>query len=364
MNYPSVLLLLLLPLLAGCGDSTPTAEATADLAVQPVAVDARVTTGPLEERAVSHDIRCTGTVELPPDELMSVHSRLEGQVSDLRFINGDFVKRGTLLMRVSNPQLIERQRELLETRARLGSARAELDRQQILASGEATTAAALQSSQSAVELLRATYGGLRSELTQYGIDVKSLEEESNFQSSVGIYASANGYVHEVLTNEGRMVRPTDELMQLAGTDHIHLELRVPSREITSVRRGQEVTFQLPYNEASGHAIVEKINPMVDSETATLGIHCHFAQPMPEGIVPGLFVTASIAAGERLLTGLPLDAVVKEGQQYYGFRKQGEGYTKTILTDVTNMGDFVAFTTNETGQWVTGGAYYLGREEEE
>ncbi len=364
MNYSNILLILLFSLLLGCGNSTREDETAVDVAVLPVAVDARVTTGPLEVRTVSHVIRCTGTVELPPDELMSVHSRIEGQVSGLHFINGDFVKRGTLLMRVTNPQLIERQRELLETRARLTAARAELDRQNILASSDATTAAALQSSRSTVELLQATYGGLRSELTQYGIDVKRLEEAGNFQSSVGIYASANGYVHEVLTNEGRMVRPTDELMRLAGTEHIHLELRVPSREVAAVRLGQEVTFQLPFNETSGHATVEKINPMVDSETATLGIHCHFVRPLAEGIVPGLFVTASIAAGQRLLTGLPLDAVVKEGQQYYGFRKTGGEYAKTALADATDVGDFVAFSTTEAGEWVTGGAYYLGQGEAE
>ena len=363
MNYPHPLFALFLLLLVACGDSQPEPTAV-DAEARAASVDGRVTTGPLEERTVSHDISCTGTVELPPNELMSVHSRIEGQVSDLQYINGDFVKRGALLMRVSNPQLIEKQRELLEARARLGSARAELDRQNILASGDATTAAALQSSKSSVELLQATYGGLRSELTEYGIDVKSLEEEGNFQSSVGIYASANGYVHEVMTNQGHMVVPTDELMQMADTEHLHLELRVPSREVTAVKLGQEVTFMLPYNEAKGKAIVEKINPMADMETATLGIHCHFERPLPDGIIPGLFVNATISAGERKLTGLPLDAVVKEGQQYYGFRKEGDAYAKTALRDSQDMGDFIAFSNTAEGEWVTGGAYYLGQQGEE
>ncbi len=353
MNYPRPLFALLL---VSCGNGDPVSS-EAEAAVSPVAVDGRVTTGPLEERSVSHEISCTGTVELPPTELLSVHSLIEGQVSDLRYIAGDFVKRGALLPRVSNPQLVQKQRELLETRAKLNSAGVVYERQQVLDAGNATTAAALEAGRAAVELLTATYGGLRSELTQYG-----LEDKGNFQTSVGVYATSNGYVHEVLTNQGSMVMPTDELIQLADTEHLHLELRVPSRKVAAVKLGQEVIFQLPYNETRGRAVVEKINPMADLETATLGIHCHFDRPLPEGIIPGLFVNATIAAGERRLTGLPLDAVVKEGQQYFGFRKTGEDYTKTALVDAQDMGDFISFSNAAVGEWVTGGAYYLGERE--
>ncbi len=359
MKYFPNLFFLLIVLFAACGDTGPAAPA------QPLAEDAnvvggKVSTGPVEQRIVGHSISCTGTVELPPTELMSVHSRIEGQVSELRYIAGDFVKSGALLLRITNPQLIEKQRQLLETRARLKSARVEYERQQVLEAGDATTAAAVEAGRAAVELLQATYGGLRSELGQYGIDVASLEEAGEFQTSVGLYATSSGYVHDVLTNQGQMVVPTDELMQVAGTEHLHLELRVPSREVAAVKLGQEVTFKLPYNETTGTATVEKINPIADQETATLGIHCHFNRPLPEGIIPGLFVNATIAAEERSLSGLPLAAVVKEGQQFYGFRKQGETFEKTALMNVQELGDFIAFSNAAEGEWVTGGAYYIGQ----
>ncbi len=323
----------------------------------------RVTTGPLQTKTVTHNIACTGRVEVPPTDLISVHARVAGQVSGLKYLPGDYVRRGTQLLRVTNPELIEKQRLLLETRARLASAQRELDRQTTLNNGQATTQAALDAAAAEVALNQASYGGLKQELLAYGIDVAQLEAAGEFQSSVGVYAAGAGYVHAVTTNQGQMVGPDDELLKIADTKHLHLELNVPSKEVAAVRKGQKVQFQLPFNDLRGIATVEKINPMVDAATATLNVHCHFEGDLPEGLVPGLFLNATIFTGERSLTGLPLDAVVKEGQNWFGFRFIDGTYEKTALRQAEAMDDFVTFTSEAGGDWVTGGAYYLAEAEE-
>jgi len=198
---------------------TPTLEATAPLPNQ------AVKTGSLERREVSKSIRCTGTIEVPPSDQVSVTAQLA------------------------------------------------LERQTILKTGDATTAAALEDSEGKVALLTATYKGLKSELQQYGIGVDALEQDGVFQSSVGIYARSAGFVHEVTVNEGRMVSPEDQLMEIAGTDHLHLELRVPSQQIGRLQKGQEVNFTLPFEAQAGTAVIEKINPMVDDASSTLQVHC-------------------------------------------------------------------------------------------
>ncbi len=345
-------------LFAACNETEAPAPVAAETKASP-RLDA-VKTGPLQERKSSHDIVCTGTVEVPPTDLISVHSRLSGQVSGLKYLPGDYVSKGTQLLRITNPELIQNQRVLLETKAQLATAKRALERQNILDEGDATTVVALDAARSQVELLNATYAGLKQELKQYGIDVDRLEGEGTFQSSVGVYAAGSGYVHAVTTNQGQMVSPTDELLQIAGTKHLHLELSVPSREVAAVRKGQQVQFVLPFNETHGMATVEKINPMVDVETATLNVHCHFEGKLPEGLVPGLFLNATIMTGERTLVGLPLSGVVKEGEQYFGYREVGGEMEKTLLSEVQVLGDFVTFRSEAgAGNWVTEGAYYLG-----
>lgn len=318
-----------------------------------------VSTGPLQTRKIAHNIACTGIVEVPPTDLISVHSRLSGQVSGLRHLPGDFVRKGTLLLRVTNPELIHQQRLLLEAKAQLAGAKKELDRQQTLAKGQATTSAALDAAQTAANLLEATYTGLQQELRQYGIDIDRLEEKVEFQSSVGVYAAGSGYVHEVMTNLGQMIEPTSELLRIAGTDHLHLELKVPASEAASVRKGQSVQYQLPFNEVAGIATVEKINPLVDAASATLNVHCHFEGDLPQGLVPGMFLNATLITGEQRIVGLPLSGTIKEGEEYFGYRKVGENLEKTLLREARVMDDFVTFRTEDkTGEWVTAGAYYM------
>jgi cobalt-zinc-cadmium efflux system membrane fusion protein len=321
-----------------------------------------VTTGPVERRAVSKSISCTGTIEVPPSDRISIHSRTSGQVSGLRFIPGDYVSKGTVLCRITNPELIPLQRQLLETRASLATAQQTLERQRILSAGEATTAAALQDSEGRVALLTATYNGLKSELQQYGIGIDALEKDGTFQSSVNVYAKAAGYVHKVTVNEGRMVSPTDQLMEIAGTEHLHLELKVPSQQIGRLKKGQTVNYTLPFEAQAGTATIEKINPMVDDVSATLQVHCHFNEKDREQLLPGLFVNAVVLTGNQEVYGLPLDAVVKEGQTYFAFQYRDGEYEKTALRDADVTNGFITVSNPPSGDWVTGGAYYLGETE--
>lgn len=350
--------LLLLLLFGACQQGKEPAVVVMEKADEPNL--AAIRTGPLQERKISHDIACTGTVEVPPTDLISVHSRTSGQVSGLKYLPGDFVRKGALLLRVTNPELLHQQRILLETKVQLATAKRELERQQVLDAGQATTAAALDAAQSKVNLLQATYTGLRQELRQYGVDVDKLEGEQAFQSSVGVYAAGSGYVHEVMTNLGQMISPTDELLRIAGTDHLHLELKVPAREAAAVRKGQTVRYQLAFDEVVGIATVEKINPLVDAATATLNVHCHFEGKHPAGLVPGMFLNATLIAGEQTMTGLPLSGVIKEGEQYFGYRKIGAAMEKTLLRDARLSGDFVTFRVGDDAKedWVTEGAYYI------
>ena len=357
---------LILPLLAfSLYACQPDAPAKATMEPEPAATatpNEAVTTGPVERRTVSNSISCTGRIEIPPSDRISVHARSPGQVSGLRLIPGDYVRKGALLCRITNPALIPLQRQLLETRAGLTTARQTLERQKILSAGEATTAAALQDSEGRVALLTATYNGLKSELQQYGIGVDALENDGTFQSSVGLYARAAGFVHEVTVNEGRMVTPTDQLMEIAGTEHLHLELMVPSQQIGRLQKGQTVNYTLPFEAKTGTATIEKINPMVDDASATLQVHCHFNEKDQERLLPGLFVNATVLTGSQEVYGLPLDAVVKEGQTYFAFRVQDGAYEKTALKDAEVSGEFVTFSNPSEGMWVTGGAYYLGEGE--
>lgn len=348
-------------LLTSCGQSAME-SAPVGPPVELPTTNSSVTTGPLQKQIIGRNISATGRIEIPPTDLFSVHARASGQVTDIRYIPGDFVRKGALLLRINNPGLLEKQRELLETRVRMQLAEKEFMRQQTLANGEATTAERLDAARGSLDLLRATYAGLSVELQQYGVDLELLEKDRKFQSSFGVYAPASAYVHEVGVNEGKMIVTTDELMELAGTKYKHLELQVPANQVARLREDQEVRFTLPYNGKTGTARIEKINPMIDDRTSTLQVHCKLVDEDTDQLLPGLFLNATIITDAAEAYALPQDAVVKEGSTFYAYRVVDKKYEKTRLLDVESGEGFVRFSNPPEGLWVTGGAYYLAGEE--
>lgn len=318
----------------------------------------RILLGPIQERSWNPVISCTGRIELPPTALNSVHAKAGGQVVFLKYLPGDYVKKGALVVTIENPGLIEKQRSLLETKANLEFAEKDYERKKALKAGQATAEKTFDESENRYALLRATYLGLKEELSLLGVDLTKLETEARFQPRISVYAPEAGYVHEVFVNKGQMVSPETALMEIADIRDLHLELQVLSKDIAEIQVGQAVQFTLAGHTKSYAAEVMKINPMVDPERSTLQVHCHIDEAASGPFVAGLYADAHIQLAAKKVQGLPLDAVVKEGEHYFGYRLHDEGVKKQALTNAQLHQDFVSFDGDKSGQWVIAGGYYL------
>jgi cobalt-zinc-cadmium efflux system membrane fusion protein len=320
--------------------------------------DSRVTIGNIQKRKVNDKIMCTGMIELPPTEIISIHSKSEGFIKDIRYIPGDYVKKGAFLFSVLNNNLVEKQRHLLESKAEYSLAKKDFTRKQELLQNEATTQRAYDESLGRKELLEAKYLGLYKELELFGIDVVSLEKEYKFQSIINVYAPRAGHIHKVTANLGMMISPHDEIMEIANNEHMHLELHVLSKDVPNISIGQEVTFTLPNNGQKFIAEVHKINPMIDEETSTLNVHCHIDDEGSLRIKPGMFANAIINLEEKEVNGLPIEAVKKEGTEYYLYEVEGQMLKKRLILNPILINGFITFDATGINQVVTDGAYYI------
>ncbi|MEZ4885865.1 MAG: efflux RND transporter periplasmic adaptor subunit [Chitinophagales bacterium] len=334
-------------------------EENAPLLVKDVlAANSSVKIGGLQIKVIQQDVSCTGRIEVPPTELMSVHSKSEGFIEHLQYLPGDYVKKGALLFTIVNPNLIEKQRILLETKAELILAQKDFERKRLLQSENATPQKTFDETLSRKDFLTAKYKGLRSELELLGIGVDALEQNQAFQSKISIYANQSGYVHEVFVNKGQMIQPQDRLMEISNNDHIHLELQVLSKDVPLLKKGQKVLFSLPDSPKQFEAEIVKLNPMIDEETGTLKVHCHIEKGQGEIAKAGMFVNAEIEVAPHEVVGLPLEAVVKEGNDYYAYLIEGDLFKKRLLEEVQVNSDFVTFKELNSQEMVVAGAYYL------
>ncbi|HHB79745.1 MAG TPA: hypothetical protein ENK85_10980, partial [Saprospiraceae bacterium] len=200
------------------------------LAISEIEKNDKVQIASLSKKDLQHEIDCTGLVELPPTELVFVHSRAAGFVKGLKHTPGDYVKKGELLAIIENPKLIEEQRLLMEAKADLEYAEGDFERIRQLKESEATSEKKYQESLARMKKLQATYNGFKSELDALGINITRLEQEGVFQSTISVYASTTGYIHSVDVNLGQMIQPEHKLMEIANNEHMHLELNVLSKD--------------------------------------------------------------------------------------------------------------------------------------
>ena len=362
-----IVIYILLPgyLFLSCQQKTPTDTNESDLmpeemtqSLDVLLENDRVAVGPIQEQLMKRTIQCVGRIEMPPTAITAVHARRGGQIHGLKYLPGDFVKRGALIARVENPEFIEKQRKLLETRAELTFAKKDYERKKLLKEGQATPEKTFDESQKQYELLGATYQGLKTELELLGVDIGALENEGNFQASIPLYANQSGYIHEVLVNQGQMITPETRILDIANVNFLHLELQVLSKDIGFIQTGQTVQFTIPNRSETYLATIEKLNPMLDHEGSSRQAHCRIDHAEKEIFVPGLFANAMIQTEEVSVQGLPLSGVIKEGETYFGYLVDGNTVAKTQLSNAQVLDQFVTFDGSKDGNWIIEGAYYI------
>ena len=76
--------------------ATPESEEVTTLQLSDVEANKKVQIGAVQTRSVSETIQCTGRIEIPPTDLVSVHSKMEGQITYLKYLSSDYVQKGTL----------------------------------------------------------------------------------------------------------------------------------------------------------------------------------------------------------------------------------------------------------------------------
>jgi cobalt-zinc-cadmium efflux system membrane fusion protein len=338
-------------------DTTEPAE-TSTITLLTLLQNPAIALGPAEKRMHSDSIQCTGEIDIPPTELLSIHSKVGGTISFMHLLPGDPVKKGALLFRISDPELIARQREFLEILEKYKLVQKEFERKNTLFLSGAIHEKEFQEAEGAKNLLLTSYNGMKKELSYIGIDTEKLEKERSFDSSVPVYSQLSGVVQEVYVNMGQMIRPETRLMNIASDEHIHLELNVLAKDVPMLEVGQEVFFTLPEKTIELKARVERMDPILDKAQGTRRIHCHIDDKYSAYVLPGMFVNAIIKTGSREVSGLLPEAVIKIDQSYYVFQKNGDQLVRNQILPEEIYPDFIIFQSNPTDTFVTRGAYYI------
>lgn len=312
------------------GDTSDTSEATATENAETVVGEEGEegkTPIPVEVAAVSEgtvSAYISSTANLVAENEVKVLSEVEGRVSSLRVEEGDWVKKGQVLV-----TLLRDEEEIAVKKAQLkeSNARAAFDRAKELVERELI-------SREAFDKLTIDFEIARQELAEAEWALKRTT----------IVAPFSGRVTARMTQLGQHVRPGDELFQVTDFNPLIARIYLPERDVLGLEEGRSVQIRLDASEQVAFAgRIRQISPVVDTSTGTVKVTVEATEP-PAQVRPGSFVTVNIVRETRpeaLL--LPREAVLRELQKAHVFVAQNDVAEKRAVTLGIEEGDLVEVT---------------------
>jgi len=282
----------------------------------------------LSTRQFAQTVKANGFIDVPPQNKASVTAFLAGYVKKTYLLVGDTVKKGQLVATLENTDYIEIQQQFLEVAKQLDYLKSEYNRQKTLFDENITSEKNYLRAESDFKTALAGYNGLRQKLNMMHINPESVEQ-GIITSEVNLYAPIYGNVISVNVSNGTYVSPSDVVLEIANTEHVHLELSVFEKDVLNIKKGQQINFKIP--EASNKtfkAEVHLVGTSIDESNRTLKIHGHIEDEEQTNFVIGMFVEADILTHAQKGMALPKSAVYEIENGFYALllKEQNEdGY---------------------------------------
>ena len=273
--------------------------------------------GDFQQMNFGKNIKCSGELELPPQNKASVSALLGGRVKSIDVIEGNFVKKGQTLAVLEHPDVIEYQEQYLDVANNISLLKSDFERKQALFNDSITSQKVFEQAESDYHSAVAKLNTLKAKLSLIGVSAEQVEK-GNITSGITIKSPIDGYVRLVEINIGTFVEPQAEMFEIVDNEHIHIDLHVYEKDINAIKIGQKVLFSLSSNEGVNYeAEVFAIGKAFENDTKSVRVHAEIIAKK-HNLLPGMYVNAIIVADPQTRRVLPDNSIISEGEKEYIF----------------------------------------------
>ena len=292
--------------------------------------------GTLAEHEFNMTIKVNGMIDVPSHNQSNVSTFVGGYVTKTPLLIGDEVRKGQFLVALENTDFVELQQQYLEVAEQLNFLKAEFTRQKTLYDENITSQKNFLKSESTYKSSLAHYNGLKKKLQMMNINPTAVEN-GTITSTINIYAPIDGFVTKVNISNGSYVSPSDVMLEIIDTEHIHLELSVFEKDILKVKKNQDINFRIPEaSDSTYKARVHLVGTTINPENRRVVVHGHIENDHTAFIV-GMFAEADIIVGSSTGMALPKSAVIQMEDDYFALvleTEEASDYTfKKIKLDI-------------------------------
>lgn len=295
------ILLPIAALLCACS-SAPTAPAST--AASEAAATDSIAAAPAEEPAsevdaasgatsVPNEPTFNGILVLPPQSRATVTLTMGGSIRSTTLLPGAYVKQGTVLATLENPEFIALQQSYLDSHAQYEFLRTEFLRQQTLAREEASSQKHFQQSKAEYLSMRSRMDAAAAQLALLGVDTTRLLA-GGIIPYLDIKAPISGYAADVKMNIGRHFDVGEPLCEIVNKSDMMLRLTAYEKDLANLRAGDRVEFRVNgIEEETFHGVITMVGQQVNNENRSIDVYVRIEGQNPQ-FRPGMYAMARIA----------------------------------------------------------------------
>lgn len=295
------ILLPIAALLCACS-SAPTAPAST--AASEAAATDSIAAAPAEEPApevdaasgatsVPNEPTFNGILVLPPQSRATVTLTMGGSIRSTTLLPGAYVKQGTVLATLENPEFIALQQSYLDSHAQYEFLRTEFLRQQTLAREEASSQKHFQQSKAEYLSMRSRMDAAAAQLALLGVDTTRLLA-GGIIPYLDIKAPISGYAADVKMNIGRHFDVGEPLCEIVNKSDMMLRLTAYEKDLANLRAGDRVEFRVNGIEGETfHGVIAMVGQQVNNENRSIDVYVRIEGQNPQ-FRPGMYAMARIA----------------------------------------------------------------------
>lgn len=273
-------------------------------------------------------IKTSGKIDVPPQNRAKVTTFIGGYVKGTKLLVGDRVTKGQALLTLENTEFLDIQKDYLEVAEQIHYLKSEYERQKTLYDEKITSQKNYLKAESDYRRAKATHQSLKEKLVMLNINPATVEK-GKLTSVITIFSPISGDIVIMNANVGMPVSPSDVMLEIVDTNHLHLELAVFEKDILKVKEGQKINFTVP--EASKEifkADVHLVGKSIEGNDRTINVHGHLDDAIKQKLLTGMFVEAGIVVDSKKGLAVPSEAIISENNKNFVLllENQKKGYT--------------------------------------
>ena len=276
----------------------------------------------LPMRNISTYVEANGQLEVPPQNEATVTAIIGANITRIKVIEGDKVKKGQVLAYLSHPDLIKVQSDYINSWNQLQYLEKEFQRQKKLYEEKVGSGKEFQRTQADYQSMKGMVSGYEAQLKLMGLNNQKILQ-GDIYALVPVLSPIGGHIRLVEVKTGQYVQPQTEMFEIVNIEHIHADLMVFEKDMHKVKKGQKVRFSIEsLPDKPLEATIFAIGKSFEQNPKAIHLHAEI-ENKESLLIPGMYVRGRIMIDDVKSYALPESGVVREGDKYFIFTAKKE-----------------------------------------